>query len=164
MDPIFEKENFDHDNYVKKIVAEKIYASDLVDTKEKLTRNAHQTAEEIKHNVYKNYANFMETAKEVGHLEGKMNQMRQSLDEQNKLLNLFKTLSTNTINLNQQSETTKKDSDSNNKKSSLSILLEQVEGCGLITQKPGRNKYIKFNFIVLFKMRKLSFIAIKVKL
>lgn len=137
IDPSFERETFDSDKYVKKIVAEKIYASDLVEIKEKLNRNAQQTAEEIKHSVYKNYTNFMETAKEVGHLEGKMSLLRQSLDEQTKLLQLFKSLSTNTMTHSQTESKFKDGSDS--KKSSLAILLEQVEGCGLITQKPGRN-------------------------
>ena len=59
LDPSFERENFDSEKYVKKLVAEKIYALDLVDTKEKLSRNAQQTSEEIKQSVYKNYTNFM---------------------------------------------------------------------------------------------------------
>ncbi len=59
IDPSFERENFDSEKYVKKLVAEKIYALDLVDTKEKLSRNAQQTSEEIKQSVYKNYTNFM---------------------------------------------------------------------------------------------------------
>lgn len=134
----FDRENFDSDKYVKKIIAEKIYASDLVDIKEKLTRNAQQTSEEIKHSVYKNYTNFMETAKEVGHLEGKMSQLKQSLDEQMKLINMFKTMTTNTIASNETSSAKLKNG-SESKKSSLAMLLEQVEGCGLITQKPGRN-------------------------
>ena len=134
---LFERESFNVESYVKKVVAESIYGSNISDTKDKLNRSANQTSEEIKHSVYKNYTNFMETSKEVGHLEGKMTLLRQSLDEQRKLLSLFKNLNINTIN----SDDTKKSitNDGANQKSSLAILLEQVEGCGLITQKPGRN-------------------------
>jgi hypothetical protein len=133
----FERENFNVDSYVKKIAAESIYASNLTDVKEKLNRNGQQTAEEIKQSVYKNYTNFMETAKEVGNLEGKMTQLRQSLDEQRKLLGLIKNLN---INVADQNTSTSSGKSSNQiQKSSLSLLLEQVEGCGLITQKPGRN-------------------------
>jgi len=133
---LFERESFDVESYVKKIVSESIYASNIIDTKDKLNRCAQQTSEEIKQSVYKNYANFMETAKEVGHLEGKMSQLRQSLDEQRKLLFLFKNLNANTLN---QTDAKQSLSSQNIQKSSLAILLEQVEGCGLITQKPGRN-------------------------
>lgn len=134
---LFEKESFNVENYVKMIVAESVYASNISDTKDKLNRCAHQTSEEIKQSVYKNYANFMETSKEVGHLEGKMSQLRTSLDEQRKLLYLFKNLNINTINMNDTKKSM--NNDGSNQNSSLAILLEQVEGCGLITQKPGRN-------------------------
>ncbi len=134
---LFEKESFNVEDYVKTIVAESVYASNIADTKDKLNRSAHLTSEEIKQSVYKNYANFMDTSKEVGHLEGKMSQLRASLDEQRKLLSLFKNLNINTINMNDaKSKSTGSDGAQN---SSLAILLEQVEGCGLITQKPGRN-------------------------
>jgi hypothetical protein len=136
----FEKEWFDVDKYVEKIVAESIYASNIIDTKDKLNRCAQQTSEEIKQSVYKNYTNFMETAKEVGHLEGKMSQLRQSLDEQRKLLYLFNNLNANKINSVADSSKQSVDMDFKlQQKSSLAILLEQVEGCGLITQKPARN-------------------------
>ena len=137
---LFETFNFNIDEYVKKVAQESIYASNIVETKEKLIRVGQQTAEEIKQNVYKNYANFMETAKEVGHLEGKMSQLRQSLDEQRKLLSLFKNLNTNSSNSIDLSLSVSPNSINNLKqKSSLAILLEQVEGCGLITQKSGRS-------------------------
>jgi exocyst complex component 8 len=146
---VFENEKFDVDNYVKKVAADSIYASNIADTKEKLKKSMQQTSEEIKQSVYKNYSNFMETAKEVGHLEGKMSQLRQSLEEQRKLLYLFKNLNINSINFNdattaQQKEQLKSGSAPasnfpSTPKSSLALLLEQVEGCGLITQKPGRN-------------------------
>ena len=120
---LFEKSHFDVDSYVKSIVSESVYASHISDTKDKLNRAAHLTAEEIKQSVYKNYANFMETSKEVGHLEGKMSQLRSSLDEQRKLLTLFKNLNSNTINVN---EVKKSMGDGKEQNSSLAILLEQV--------------------------------------
>jgi hypothetical protein len=136
----FERENFNVDSYVKKIAAESIYASNLTEVKEKLNRNGQQTAEEIKQSVYKNYTNFMETAKEVGNLEGKMTQLRQSLDEQRKLLSLIKNLNISVASTGDQNTSSSSSKTSNQiQKSSLSLLLEQVEGCGLITQKHGRN-------------------------
>ncbi len=132
---LFEKASFNVEEYVKTIVASSVYASNISDTKDKLNRSAQLTSEEIKQSVYKNYANFMDTSKEVGHLEGKMSQLRTSLDEQRKLLSLFKNLNINTINMND----TKSKSSGSTENSSLAILLEQVEGCGLITQKLGRN-------------------------
>ena len=74
--------NFNIDDYVTKVAQESINMSNIVETKEKLIRVGQQTAVEIKQNLYKNYANFMETTKEVGHLEGKMSQLMQLLDEQ----------------------------------------------------------------------------------
>ena len=157
----FESERFNVDTFVKRVTAESIYASSLVEVKDKLNRNSQQTAEEIKQSVYKNYTNFMETAKEVDNLEGKMSQLRLSLDEQKKLLLLIKNLNVASIADvsgggggagNKQASQASKSSASNSStqsaaaaaaaaaatKSSLSILLEQVEGCGLIAQKPGR--------------------------
>ena len=112
----FEHEYFNADTFVKKIAAESVYSSSIADTKEKLNRSAQQTAEEIKQSVYKNYTNFMDTAKEVGHLEGKMNQMRQSLDEQRKLLNIFTNLNINSANNAANMTMDATTSDKNNKK------------------------------------------------
>ena len=150
----FENERFNVDSFVKRVTAESIYASSLVEVKDKLNRNGQQTAEEIKQSVYKNYTNFMETAKEVDNLEGKMSQLRLALDEQRKLLVLIKNLNVTSIadaggSTNSNKSNSSKSSSSGQSasaaaaaaaatKSSLSILLEQVEGCGLIAQKPGR--------------------------
>lgn len=128
--------NFNVDEFVKMVAANDIYASKIAETKEKLNRLSTQTAEEIKQNVYKNYANFMETSKEVGHLESKMNQLRQSLDDQRKLLTFFKNLS---VNSNSQVDQSSNNQSMNGQNSSLSLLLEQVEGCGVIAQKSGRS-------------------------
>ena len=132
----FEHEYFNADTFVKKVAAESIYSSSIADTKEKLNRCAQQTAEEIKQSVYKNYTNFMETAKEVGHLEGKMSQMRLSLEEQRKLLSLFSNLN---INANVVSESPRVAGTSTQTQSSMSLVLEQVEGCGLVAQKTDRH-------------------------
>ena len=70
--PRFDDANFEVDSYVKKIAFESLDANNLLKTRDKLTKIAEKTAEEIKQSVYNNYTNFMETAKEVGHLEGKM--------------------------------------------------------------------------------------------
>jgi hypothetical protein len=145
---VFENPNFDIEKYVQSIATKSLFATDLIETKEKLNKTAEKTAEEIKQSVYNNYSNFMETSKEVGHLEGKMTQLRQSLDEQKKLLNLFKN-----INISERqaqsnahmlvTDASKPNVDSvrggtSTEKSSLAMLLEEVEGCGVVTQKPGR--------------------------
>lgn len=158
---LFENPDFDVETYVKNVAAKSMFSSDLVKTKENLARASEKTAEEIKQNVYNHYGNFMETAKEVGHLEGKMSQLRQSLDEQKKLLTLFKNLNVNSAS----SATSSKNDDQSDQlsqqqqqqqqqliggiyqkrsnldlkaSSSLAMLLEEVEGCGVVTQKPGR--------------------------
>jgi hypothetical protein len=142
---LFENQNFDVEKYVQTVASKSLFASNLVEIKEKLSKTAEKTAEEIKQSVYDNYLNFMDTAKEVGHLEGKMTQLRQSLDEQKKLLNFFKNI--NIIerqqiqSLNESSQGNRLDTDKirlNNDKTSLSMLLDEVEGCGIVTQKLGR--------------------------
>lgn len=136
----FERSSFDVDAYVKQVAAESVYASSIAEAKEKLQRVAAQTGEEIKNSVFKNYANIMETSREVGHLEGKMSQLRQSLDEQRKLLAMFKTWSqqANTVLVASGIEQGGKPSSPATTNTSLSLILEQVEGCGLIAQKSGR--------------------------
>ena len=147
---LFDNKNFDVDSYVKNIALKSSDSNDLVKTKDQLSKLADKTAEEIKLSVYNNYTNFMDTAKEVGHLEGKMAQLKQSLDEQKKLISLFKNLNVN----NSASNSQQVDNDQQNKKQtqqthqksllssiqngSLAKLLEEVEGCSVITQKPGR--------------------------
>ena len=148
---LFENKDFDVDSYVKNIALKSNDSKDLLKTKDKLAKLAEKTAEEIKLSVYNNYTNFMDTAKEVGHLEGKMTQLRMSLDEQKKLIGLFKNLNINNNSsnslLNETSDHQKQQINqqqklfalqNNTAKGSLAKLLEEVEGCSVITQKPGR--------------------------
>lgn len=137
----FERSNFNVDSYVKRVAAESVYASSIVEAKERLQRVAAQTAEEIKNSVFRNYANIMETSREVGHLEGKMTQLRQSLDEQRKLLAMLKMWSQQANTVLVASATSTQSQQQSRPKSaqptaaastSLSLILEQVEGCGLI--------------------------------
>jgi hypothetical protein len=147
---LFDNKDFDVDSYVKNVALKSIDSNDLLKTKDQLSKLAEKTAEEIKLSVYNNYTNFMDTAKEVGHLEGKMAQLKQSLDEQKKLISLFKNLnvnSNNNVSSNSQQTDQQKTKQTNQQPTqkrlsiqngSLAKLLEEVEGCSVITQKPGR--------------------------
>lgn len=91
------------------------------------------TSAQLKRNVYQNYMLFIDTAKEISHLESEMYQLSQLLSEQRSLLNTLGTLKTPEVRFEQALETQQESlNDSANKeedqKQKLIQLLENVEG------------------------------------
>lgn len=86
----------------------------------------------LKQNVYQNYVQFIETAKEISHLESEMYQLSQILSEQRSFLNIIcsnevtETISENNFEIKKNSFS----KSSVNEDSTLQLiqLLENVEG------------------------------------
>jgi exocyst complex component 8 len=141
---LFEQQNFNVDTYVKSLTSKIIQVDELHKLKNGLNRTSEKTSEEIKLSVYNNYANFMETAKEIGHFEGKMSLLRQSLDEQRKLLGTLKNFNINISDSiaesNDKSNEPKQElfNHQKQKTKSLALILDEVENCSIVTQKPDR--------------------------
>jgi hypothetical protein len=66
-----------------------IGAEDLRYERAKIQDLADSTSALLKRNVYQNYNQFIETAKEISHLETEMYQLSQLLSEQRSLLNIL---------------------------------------------------------------------------
>lgn len=71
---------------VKDLSAQCIGADELRKQRARIQELADNTSALLKRNVYQNYMQFIETAKEISHLESEMYQLSQLLSEQRSLL------------------------------------------------------------------------------
>lgn len=112
----------------------------LLDTKQKVHVLSEKTAQELKKNVYKNYTQFIETAREISILEGEMYQVSHMLTEQKTLMSSLMEMSL--VGDKAVVEETPKEKEPENPEEetrrNLAFLLEKVEGCSSVTEVPGR--------------------------
>lgn len=78
--------DFNPDKYVKEISQVCVGGLELQSHRAKIQALAEETSQSLKKNVYKNYMQFIETAREISHLEGEMYQLSHLLSEQRALL------------------------------------------------------------------------------
>ncbi|XP_053681091.1 exocyst complex component 8 [Anopheles nili] len=83
---IFEKDSFNADKYVKNLVQDCVGGPELQQTKQKIQALSETVSSTLKKHVYENYMQFIETAKEISHLESEMYQLSHILIEQRNLL------------------------------------------------------------------------------
>ncbi|XP_054714225.1 exocyst complex component 8-like [Uloborus diversus] len=131
------KEEFNPLDYVKKQVTECNGAVDLLSERERIHKLAEETNGLLKKNVYKNYTQFIETAKEISYLEGEMYQLSHMLAEQQTVLNSLLEVSIAASKDSELKISRDKETDEENNKN-LSLLLEKVEGCATILEVRGR--------------------------
>ncbi|KAG4076121.1 hypothetical protein HA402_011467 [Bradysia odoriphaga] len=91
----FDAQNFKCDDYVKDLVQECVGGSELQHRKSKIQNFSDQTSTQLKKHVYANYMQFIETAKEISHLESEMYQLSHLLIEQRNILATLKEESLN---------------------------------------------------------------------
>ncbi|KAK2581389.1 hypothetical protein KPH14_005073 [Odynerus spinipes] len=142
---IFAAEDFNAEKFVKDLSAQCIGADELRQQRAKIQELANNTSALLKRNVYQNYMQFIETAKEISHLESEMYQLSQLLSEQRSLLSTLGTTRTTGLIFEDVSEFQK---DNNNdsitkdqeekQKQKLIQLLENVEGAMNLAEIPGR--------------------------
>lgn len=127
---------------VKELGAQCVGADELRQQRAKIQELANNTSAQLKRNVYQNYMQFIETAKEISHLESEMYQLSQLLSEQRSLLSTLGSTRTTGVTFGDLSESQLEDvNDSTAKeeeqKQKLVQLLENVEGamvsCKIIT-------------------------------
>ncbi|XP_026465059.1 exocyst complex component 8 [Ctenocephalides felis] len=89
----FNSHDFNADEYVKELTQKCIGGQELQQEKVKIQALSDETANSLKKNVYQNYMQFIETAKEISHLESEMYQLSHLLGEQKVLLSAIATSS-----------------------------------------------------------------------
>ncbi|KAK1116519.1 hypothetical protein K0M31_018982 [Melipona bicolor] len=140
---VFATEDFNPEKFVKELSAQCVGADELRQQRAKIQELANNTSAQLKRNVYQNYMQFIETAKEISHLESEMYQLSQLLSEQRSLLSTLGSTRTTGVTFGDLSESLLEDvNDSTAKeeeqKQKLVQLLENVEGAVSLAETSGR--------------------------
>ncbi|XP_034184652.1 exocyst complex component Exo84 [Osmia lignaria lignaria] len=140
---VFTGEDFNPEKFVKELSAQCVGADELRQQRAKIQELANNTSAQLKRNVYQNYMQFIETAKEISHLESEMYQLSQLLSEQRSLLTTLGSARTTGVIFEESSESQLENlNDSTSKeeeqRQKLTQLLENVEGAMSLAETPGR--------------------------
>uniref|UniRef100_A0A131YRP1 Exocyst complex component 8 n=1 Tax=Rhipicephalus appendiculatus TaxID=34631 RepID=A0A131YRP1_RHIAP len=124
----FTSPGFSPTNYVKNLVESSVRIDAILNERQQIANLADETNNLLKKNVYKNYMQFIETAKEISYLESEMYQLSHMLTEQQNVMQSLQEISITDSkgSTNNVSTSEKKEEDP---RRSLSTLLEKVEGC-----------------------------------
>lgn len=140
MDPLsssLASTDFNPSQYVSDLTRQCSRVDDLLSAREKIQRLAEETNGLLKRNVYKNYTQFIETAKEISYLESEMYQLSHMLTEQQSVLNSLLDVSVAGDKISKSSERETEVDEDNSK--NLSFLLEKVEGYASSVEMRGRS-------------------------
>ncbi|XP_063931956.1 exocyst complex component 8 isoform X2 [Zophobas morio] len=138
---LLSSKDFVPEKYVRDLSQSLVGGPELRRLRKKIQALYEETNNNLKRNVYHNYMQFIDTAKEISHLESEMYQLSHLLSEQKALLAALSTTSilgdetpmiTGAENKNDASER----GDENRQK--LASILEKVEGCKELLEVPGR--------------------------
>lgn len=118
---------------MKELSAQCVGADDLRQQRAKIQELANNTSAQLKRNVYQNYMQFIETAKEISHLESEMYQLSQLLSEQRALLSTLGSTRTagvvfEDLSESQQENSANSMSKEEEQKQKLIELIANVEG------------------------------------
>ncbi|TNN49125.1 Exocyst complex component 8 [Liparis tanakae] len=138
---LLESPNFDPQNYVKQLSQQSDGDRDLQEHRQKIQNLADETAQNLKKNVYKNYRQFIETAKEISYLESEMYQLSHILTEQKSIMESITQalLSTDKDETSKEMQAAFPKETEELKQRTLTSLLEKVEGGKNILDTPGRH-------------------------
>ncbi|KAK4879588.1 hypothetical protein RN001_007734 [Aquatica leii] len=147
MDPtlkLFVSTDFNPDKYVRELSQNCIGGPELVRLRNKVQSLSEETSGKLKRNVYQNYIQFIETAKEISHLESEMYQLSHLLSEQRSLLNSLSNTSVLgddkpvAVEVVVNSEDNKKQEEEA-RQNKLTTILEAVEGCSNLLEVSTRS-------------------------
>ncbi|KAJ8935083.1 hypothetical protein NQ314_013028 [Rhamnusium bicolor] len=152
-DPNFQllsSKDFVPEKYVRDLSQNYVGGSELQNLRKKIQTLSEETSNNLKKNVYQNYVQFIDTAKEISRilfncknlingcryvytdLESEMYQLSHLLSEQKSLLSALSTTSiledTTPVNIERENKVNEKDLEEENKQK-LATILEKVEGC-----------------------------------
>ncbi|XP_046562976.1 LOW QUALITY PROTEIN: exocyst complex component 8-like [Haliotis rubra] len=136
---ILSKQDFNPENFVAKLTFHGDQ-NELLDMKQKVQILNDETAQALKKNVYKNYTQFIETAREISILEGEMYQLSHMLTEQKGLMSSMMEMSlvSDKAVVEGPKEEEEQESPEEETRKNLAFLLEKVDGCSSVTEVPGR--------------------------
>ncbi|KAM7311352.1 exocyst complex component 8 [Ixodes scapularis] len=124
----FTSPGFSPSNYVKDLVQNSVRIDAILSERQQIANLADETNNLLKKNVYKNYMQFIETAKEISYLESEMYQLSHMLTEQQNVMQSLLEISitdskgsTNNVGTSEKKE--------EDPRRNISTLLEKVEGC-----------------------------------
>nr|CAD7587786.1 unnamed protein product [Timema genevievae] len=134
---------------VKELSQRCVGGQELQQQRQKIQALADETNLSLKRNVYQNYMQFIETAKEISHLESEMYQLSHMLAEQRSLLGALSTTSvlgdkgpncveeadTGAESTEDEGQEEKEEEERRHK---LATILEKVEGCVTLLDAPSR--------------------------
>ncbi|XP_059153846.1 exocyst complex component 8-like [Physella acuta] len=136
---ILAKPGFDPDQFIAKLSSSGEDA--LLEMKTRVHILNDETAQALKKNVYKNYSQFIETAREISILEGEMYQLSHMLADQKSLMGSMMEMSLVSDKAyvhGLKGEEDVKVSPEEETRRNLAFLLEKVEGCSSVADVPGR--------------------------
>ncbi|CAG9814127.1 unnamed protein product [Phaedon cochleariae] len=138
---LLSSKDFVPEKYVRDLSQNFVGGSELQTLHKKIQTLSEETSSNLKKNVYKNYVQFIDTAKEISHLESEMYQLSHLLSEQKSLLTALSTTSILEdlvpMNIDHENKVNEKDLEEDNKQK-LAAILEKVEGCKELLEVPGR--------------------------
>ncbi|XP_025835561.1 exocyst complex component 8-like [Agrilus planipennis] len=125
--------DFNPEKYVRELSQNCVGGQELVRLRAKIYNLSEDTNNTLKKNVYQNYMQFIDTAKEISHLESEMYQLSHLLSEHKNLLNSVSSVSILDDNVQLRSEQDFNAKDENEEqttnKQKISTIIEKVEGC-----------------------------------
>ncbi|XP_028903535.1 exocyst complex component 8 [Ornithorhynchus anatinus] len=143
-----ESSGFEARLYVKQLSQQSDGDRDLQEHRQRIQALAEETAQSLKRNVYQNYRQFIETAREISYLESEMYQLSHLLTEQKSSLEsiplalLPASSSSSSAASGQPSEEPGSDAPAppaeDGRQRTLTTLLEKVEGCRPLLDTPGQ--------------------------
>ncbi|XP_018021643.1 exocyst complex component 8 isoform X2 [Hyalella azteca] len=144
-------DDFDAEKYVQSLSHSSVGGLELQQQRQRVLQLSKETSALLKKNVYNNYMQFIETAKEISQLESEMYQLSHLITDQKSILSMMLEVTISgdkgpgsglsgvqeavqefedpqEARLRQQRENRKK----------LSALLENIEGCSHVLEEPER--------------------------
>lgn len=133
--------DFNPDSYVRELSRRCVGGQELQQQYQKIQLLGEETSAQLKRNVYQNYTQFIETAKEISHLESEMYQLSHLLTEQRSLLAALASTSllgstnagsstggenTSDVTVQPEQQLQREEEERRRK---LTAALEKVEGC-----------------------------------
>lgn len=133
--------SFVPEKYVRDISQNYVGGSELKSIKKKIQSLSEDTNNHLKKNVYQNYVQFIEAAKEISHLESEMYQLSHLLSEQKSLLSALSSTSILEdrahFSLERNDKLDEQEIEEENKQK-LAAILEKVENCKEVVEAPDR--------------------------
>ncbi|KAJ8958912.1 hypothetical protein NQ318_019681 [Aromia moschata] len=140
---------------VRELSQNYVGGSELQSLRNQIQGLSEETSNNLKRNVYQNYVQFIDTAKEISHLESEMYQLSHLLSEQKSLLSALSATSiledTTPVSIERDNKADEKNLEEENKQK-LATILEKSRGLqgDLLEIDPTENTSLKTVHVYLF--------------